>query len=137
MDHPPGNFRTRLGCTIGWLAGKLVTSSLPWLLLCKTPRCGGTNRGEEQESKHRTIEYCSPPIIRTPWRPHRRRHPTHSQRSLLLGDVSTEILVGLVKEGVHLLIRSLLRWVEKMKQRVFGSLGTTVDSYAKIFAPRL
>jgi hypothetical protein len=48
-----------------------------------------------------------------------------------------EILVGLVKEGVHLLIRSLLRWVEKTMQRMFGSLGTTVDSYAKIFGPRL
>ena len=48
-----------------------------------------------------------------------------------------EVLVGLVKEGVHLLIYSLLRWVEKTKQWMFESLGTTVDSYAKIFALRL
>lgn len=48
-----------------------------------------------------------------------------------------EILVGLVKEGVHLLIRSLLRWVEKTKQRELGGLGTTVESYARIFVLRL
>ena len=46
-------------------------------------------------------------------------------------------LVALTKKGVYLLIRFLVRPVEKMKQGESGSSGAIVDPDAKIFAPRL